>query len=227
MVDRIENWRSGGVQPQSLRSGRHRLSREAVLASQRGRIMRAALDELGELGAGGMTVGGLVERAKVSKKTFYENFAGLEECVNESLEAVNLIVGTEVAEAAEAAAAAPGAQPFAKIGALVSEMFAAAADEPVVATAILATGFGLSESKAPAWLLYNTARRHILASYYEEARASIPDLPAPGEMEMTAATGLLEGTLMRALAAGEHKQLPAMAEEVSAAVVRVLSGGSH
>lgn len=227
MVDRIENWRSGGAEPQSLRSGRHRLSREEVLASQRGRIMRAALDELGEVGAGGMTVGGLVERAKVSKKTFYENFDGLEECVNESLEAVNLIIGTEVAEAAEAAAAEPGARPFAKIEALVTEMFAAAAEEPVVATAILATGFGLSESKASAWLFYNSARRQILASYYLDARRSIPDLPEPGEMEMTAATGLLEDTLMRALAGGEHEQLPAIAPEVAATLVSVLSGGRH
>ena len=189
--------------------------------------MRAALDELGEVGAGGMTVGGLVERAKVSKKTFYENFDGLEECVNESLEVVNLIVGTEVAEAAEAAVAEPGARPFAKVEALVSEMFAAAAEEPVVATAILAAGFGLNESKAAAWLFYNTARRHILASYYKDARVSIADLPEPGEIEMTAATGLLEDTLRRALAAGEHEQLPAMAGEVAAAVVRVLSGGRH
>lgn len=223
-MNRIENWRTGGAEPQTLQSGRHALSREEVLASQRGRIMRAALDELGEFGAGGMTVGGLVERAKVSKKTFYENFTGLDECVAESLETVNLLVGAEIADAA--AAADPNVR-FSRVGALVSELAAAAAEEPIVATAILAAGFGLNEPKAASWNFFNTARQRIINAYYEADREALPDLPEASELKLVAAVGLMEQWLMRGLSSGTQEDLPAQAAEVTSQMVAILSGGKY
>lgn len=222
MVNRIENWRSGGAEAKALRSGRHRLSREEVLASQRGRIMRAALDELGELGAGGVTVGGVVERAKVSKKTFYENFEGLEECVIESLETVNYLVGGEVAEAAEAA---DPDVPFGKLRSMIAELAAAAAEEPVVATAMVASGFGLGEPKVGAWLFFNTARQRIIVSYFLDERRRVADLAEPGEWRIEAGVGLVEGWLMRALASERHAELPEQADRISSLLVSILSDG--
>jgi len=221
-LDRIENWRSGDVEAKTLRSGRHRLSRTEVLASQRGRIMRAALDELGELGAGGLTVGGVVERAKVSKKTFYENFEGLDECVVESLETVHLVVGAEIAEAA---ANADLEAHFAKLRAMIDELAAAAADEPVVATAIVASGFGLGEPKSNAWLFFNTARQRIMVAYFLDERRLTPDLAEPEDWDIAAAVGFLELWLVRSLAEGHHRRLPDEAGAVFSKVVAILSQG--
>lgn len=184
--------------------------------------MRAALDELGELGAGGMTVGGLVERAKVSKKTFYENFEGLDECVVESLETVHIVVGAEIAEVA---AAADPAVPFSKLRAMILELAAAAAEEPVVATAIVASGFGLAEPKSNAWLFFNTARHRIMTAYFLDERRNIPDLADPDEWGVSAAVGLVEVWLMRTLAEGQGANLPREAEAVFSKVVAVLSAG--
>ena len=223
-MNRIENWRQADAEPQTLQSGRHTLSREEVLASQRGRIMRAALDELGELGAGGVTVGGLVERAKVSKKTFYENFAGLDECIAESLETVNLLVGAEIAAAA--AAADPGVR-FSRVAALVAELAAAAAEEPIVATAILAAGFGLEDPKSASWHLFNTARQRIINAYYEADREALPDLPEASELKLVAAVGLMEQWLMRGLSSGTHQELPGQAAAVTSEMVAILSGGKY
>jgi AcrR family transcriptional regulator len=63
-----------------LPSGRHGLSREYVLTSQRMRLLDAALVVAGNDGYGAMTVTALTKRAGVSRKTFYELFADREQC---------------------------------------------------------------------------------------------------------------------------------------------------
>ena len=63
-----------------LPSGRHRLDPEQVRASQRGRLLRAALWTAAHKGYPEMTIGDLVERASVSRRTFYEHFTGKLDC---------------------------------------------------------------------------------------------------------------------------------------------------
>ncbi|OLR94022.1 TetR/AcrR family transcriptional regulator [Actinokineospora bangkokensis] len=63
-----------------LPSGRHRLDPEQVRASQRGRLLNAALWTAAHKGYPEMTIGDLVERASVSRRTFYEHFSGKVEC---------------------------------------------------------------------------------------------------------------------------------------------------
>ncbi|WP_156756031.1 TetR/AcrR family transcriptional regulator [Actinokineospora pegani] len=63
-----------------LPSGRHRLDPEQVRASQRGRLLRAALWTAANKGYPEMTIGDLVERASVSRRTFYEHFTGKLDC---------------------------------------------------------------------------------------------------------------------------------------------------
>jgi AcrR family transcriptional regulator len=57
-----------------LPSGRHRLTRAAVVASQRGRILWATAAAVADKGYSPTTVADIVERAGVSRKTFYELF---------------------------------------------------------------------------------------------------------------------------------------------------------
>lgn len=218
----IGQWRKGSSEPETLRSGRHQLSREEVLASQRGRIMRAALLELGSRGAGAMTVGGLVERAKVSKKTFYENFEGLDTCIAESLTTLNLLVGGEMAKAADAA---DRSQPFARLRAVVAELLEAAVDEPIVATALLASGFGLEEDNAQAWLQFDEIRTKLAMSWYEDERDRTPDLPPTTFLRANAAFAALEYQVLRVLVAGEQGDLGAKVEELVVLMVEILSGG--
>ena len=63
-----------------LPSGRHGLTPEAVAASQHGRILFAIVRAAAEKGYGATTVADVVERAGVSRRTFYEHFSGKEEC---------------------------------------------------------------------------------------------------------------------------------------------------
>ncbi|MFE3025296.1 TetR/AcrR family transcriptional regulator [Nocardia tengchongensis] len=63
-----------------LPPGPSAMTREEVLASQRGRLGFAALEAVAELGYQPTTVADIVKRAQVSRRTFYELFRSKEEC---------------------------------------------------------------------------------------------------------------------------------------------------
>jgi AcrR family transcriptional regulator len=63
-----------------LPSGRHRLSVEAVRESQRGRLLWAIVQAVAEKGYAATTVADIVERANVSRTTFYQQFQDKEDC---------------------------------------------------------------------------------------------------------------------------------------------------
>lgn len=63
-----------------LPSGRHRLTREAVVESQRGRLVYAIAQVVAEKGYAVATVADVVDRASVSRSTFYDQFPDKETC---------------------------------------------------------------------------------------------------------------------------------------------------
>lgn len=64
----------------ALPRGPHRLDRETVLASQRGRLLFAMAGEVADVGYGETAVAAVAARASVSLRTFYEQFDGKQEC---------------------------------------------------------------------------------------------------------------------------------------------------
>ncbi len=63
-----------------LPKGRHSLSREQVEASQRTRLLRAAVELGNERGFASLTLTDIVHRAGVARSTFYEYFADKQQC---------------------------------------------------------------------------------------------------------------------------------------------------
>lgn len=63
-----------------LPRGPHRLSREEVESHQRERILAAVIAAVGTKGYGSTTIGDISRLARVSRDTFYEQFANKEEC---------------------------------------------------------------------------------------------------------------------------------------------------
>jgi AcrR family transcriptional regulator len=87
-----------------LPSGRHSLTREAVLASQRGRLMEAMAEAVAEHSYGATTIAHVVSHAGVSRKTFYEHFRDKEHCFLAMYDTgIGFVIGrlTEALEAAE------------------------------------------------------------------------------------------------------------------------------
>jgi len=63
-----------------LPAGRHGLPHEFVVQNQRERIITALVDTVAERGYKATTVAEITGAASVSRRTFYEHFAGKEEC---------------------------------------------------------------------------------------------------------------------------------------------------
>jgi len=74
----VGEWQAGV--PRELPRGANALSPELVLISQRGRLLEAVVEAVAEFGYAATTVQEITRRARVSRTTFYEQFANKEEC---------------------------------------------------------------------------------------------------------------------------------------------------
>lgn len=85
-----------GVADGPLPRGRKDLSREEVLASQRGRMLAAIAEAVAEKGYAAATVADVITRARVSRATFYESFANKEDCFVAAYEAAADVLAAQV-----------------------------------------------------------------------------------------------------------------------------------
>ena len=68
------------IAAQTLPRGRHRLSRDEVVASQRERIQRALAEAMAEKGYAGTSIADVLRIARVGRETFYQQFTSKEDC---------------------------------------------------------------------------------------------------------------------------------------------------
>lgn len=113
---------------QRLPRGRHGLPREFVVRSQRERLLDATSRAVSELGYPGLTVAAILQRAGVSRKTFYEHFSDKEECFLAAYDIVTAGLLHGVSEAYER----PGPWPQ-RIRAGLAELLRLLAAEPAFA----------------------------------------------------------------------------------------------
>ena len=78
--------------PARLPRGRHGLSREEVVESQRGRLLRAMADAVADKGYAETSVAEVIARAGVSRETFYEQFSSKEDCFHDTFDAAGAIL---------------------------------------------------------------------------------------------------------------------------------------
>ena len=78
-----------------LPRGRHGLTREEVVGSQRARIFRAMADTMARKGYAATSVSEVLRAAGVSRETFYEQFTSKEDCFMAAFEAaVDSVLGS-------------------------------------------------------------------------------------------------------------------------------------
>jgi AcrR family transcriptional regulator len=85
----------GQRQPHQLPAGRHGLTRSYVLSNQRDRIVGSVIEVVSETGYAGLTVRSVIERAGVSRRTFYEHFSNKQDVF---LAAYDVVVETLASE---------------------------------------------------------------------------------------------------------------------------------
>lgn len=113
-----------------LPSGRHRLSPQAVESNQRQRMLAAMAAALEEHGYARVTVAQVLEGARVSRRTFYEQFADKDDCLLAAYEDAEQRIW---AQATAAVAAVPAGDWPARVRAALAAALDFCAAEPTTA----------------------------------------------------------------------------------------------
>ena len=168
-----------------LPRGRHAAPRDVVRQTQRARMLDAMVQSVAEKGYARVAVADVVERAGVSRKTFYEQFANKEECfvaayddgVDRLLAAIDAALDTLAPDWLAAARRA------------VAVYLDAMAASPAFARAFLIEALGAG----PVALARRRAVQDRFAAQLEavhrRARADIPEIPEVPPHTFRAAVG--------------------------------------
>src|SRR5688572_25002049 len=124
------------TEAQQLPRGRHGLTREEVITSQRGRMLAAMADAVAERGYANTSVAEVTRRAGVSRETFYEQFADKEACFLAAYDGALQLLREHVGHAAGEASAG-GASREDALRAALDAYLHTLATEPAVARTFL------------------------------------------------------------------------------------------
>jgi AcrR family transcriptional regulator len=179
-----------------LPAGRHSLTRDVVLASQRGRLLDAMAQAVAEHGYGATTVAHVVALAGVSRKTFYEHFGDKEDCFLALYDTGIAYVFGRIVEAVRPEAV--DADAHARLVAGLEAFLVVLAEEPAFSRAIMrevhAAGAGARARRR--------ATLEAFAGRYEElnvqARAEDPSIaPLSHDAALAVVGGILEAVALR------------------------------
>ena len=198
-----------------LPSGRHRLTRKAVESSQRGRLLFAIAQVVAEKGYAAATVADIVDRASVSRTTFYEQFPDKEACFLAAFDfAVEYVLG-EMREAWEALGA--GLEWRAHVRSDLTTYLNVLASEPAFARAlhieVIAAGPAALERRAQMFALF-AGRTQRLHEFAREQEPSLPELP---ESAFALHSGGIDEMIREWLRTRGPSTLPQLAEPALAA----------
>jgi AcrR family transcriptional regulator len=190
------------VEGRPLPRGPHRLAREQVLASQRGRMLNGIAEAVAAKGYAATTVADVVSRAGVSRKTFYEHFADKEECFLAAYD-----TGVEILYGAIAAAGEGIADPIERMRAGVHAHLATLSAEPHFARAflieIVAAGPRAEARRAEVHARF----AHRLAAVHAAARRDLPSLPEVPHALFRASVGAFNELVAEYVREGRTRQL--------------------
>jgi AcrR family transcriptional regulator len=198
-----------------LPSGRHSLTRDAVLASQRGRLLDAMAEAVAEHSYAATTIAHVVSRAGVSRKTFYEHFRDKEHCFLAMYDTGIAFVLGRLAEALEAAE-----DPRQRLVSGLRTFLTVLADEPAFCRSIVLE----VQTAGPAGLARRRAVLQVFAGRYVEvnrqAREQDPDVePLSGDVALGVVGAILEVVSMR-VEEGRTAELVELTEPLSQFVIR-------
>ena len=205
-----------------LPSGRHGLSREAVVASQRARLIDAMAHVVAEKGYAATTVADVVERAGVSRRTFYEQFDDKEACFLAAYDAGLAAVLGRVGVAVEVNATA-GWRDRARVG--VEAFLALLASQPAFAQAlqveVLTAGPAALDRRAGMLVMFSGIWRNL----HERARAEEPALPALPDEVFTILSAGLEELVRDCIRTRGAAALPDLADPILRTVFAIFGAG--
>ncbi|MFM8761933.1 MAG: TetR/AcrR family transcriptional regulator [Solirubrobacterales bacterium] len=215
-------WVTSDADMAVLPRGRHSLSPEAVKDSQRGRMLRAVALAVAEKGYGETVVTDVIERAHVSRKTFYEHFADLQDCFRQAhATACDTLLG----EVVEASRTGPQ-EGFETIRSGIGGYFELIAGEPEMTQAFFADAVAAGPAVARKREETMASLAALILAGYRLARDGDPSLPEPLPLAGTAATGAINEVCLSAIAEETLEQLPGKTDETVALIRGILTAGA-
>lgn len=209
-------------QPAKLPRGRHGLTREEVVGSQRERMLRGMAEAVAAHGYAKTSVAEVLRRAGVSRETFYENYTNKEECFLAAYDAAaELLLGTvgEIAPAtADVSERDEPVGPVEQIDAMLARYLELLAHEPAIARTFLVEVYAAGQAAL--------ARRVEVQRRFVAAMAALVDARTARQRfacEMLVAATTTLATLR--VCADETAELPDLHGPLMDQIVTSLSAG--
>src|SRR5215208_4096584 len=197
------------VEARPLPRGPHRLTRETVIESQRGRMIKAIAEAVAEKGYAATTVGDVVTGAGVSRKTFYEHFTDKEDCFLAAWD-----TGVQVLFDAILSSRDRETDPIERMRAGLRAYLQTLAAEPAFARSFFIEVVA-AEPRAEARRAEVHARcADLFATLHEQARRELPDLPDVPAAIPRAAVGAINELVSDYVRAGRTADLPELEDTI-------------
>jgi AcrR family transcriptional regulator len=193
-----------------------------VAASQRTRLIDAMAQMVAEKGYPATTVADVVERAGVSRRTFYEQFDDKEACFLAAYDAGLVAVLCRIGEAVEVNPAAPWRE---RARAGVESFLALLASEPAFAQAlqveILTAGPAALDRRTGMLVMFGGIWRNV----HDRARAEEPALPPLPDEVFTILSAGLEELIRDCIRTRGAAALPELADPILRTVFAIFGAG--
>ncbi len=193
-----------------LPAGRHGYSREQVAHHQRERLIAGLAEAVAEKGYAAVTLSDIVKHAKVSRRVFYANFEGKEQCFLAAFEVVVDHLRELVAEALDGVDGWPQ-QAIAATRATLAFL----SSEPDLARLCLVE----SRGAGPAVTARFNEAVGEMAPLLRQGRAERPEAARLPDSTEDSTIGSLVSLASRKVAAGEAKQLEELLPDCSELVL--------
>ena len=208
--------------PRSLPRGPHRLPREVVILSQRRRLLDGIVAAVAEKGYAPTTVADVIRNARVSRTTFYEQFADKEDCF---LAAYDDGGRTHYQLVAEAVDQAVDLVDQVRLG--VRAYLDALAAYPAFARAFLLEVFAAGPKAARKRAEHQARYIALLRRSYERARADDPGLPELSHAVFQAAATAVDSLVTTCLWEERPDDIPALEPTALYVLLSVLGLPHH
>ncbi|HEY0936334.1 MAG TPA: helix-turn-helix domain-containing protein [Trebonia sp.] len=204
-----------------LPRGRNRLPAPDVQASQRERLLRAAIAAVAQKGYPAVTVADIVRRAKVSRAAFYLHFRSREDCFMAATRQGGQLLLEHVAEAARAVPADAPDEESLRAGCRAFLRFLA--DEPAFARVFYIDMPAAGPATVQRLKAAGARYAEVNAKWHRRARIRHPDWPTVPEEAYQALAGATLELVRSRVSADKTESLPDLEDIVVALHLAVLA----
>jgi AcrR family transcriptional regulator len=202
-----------------LPRGRGKLPRDEVARAHRDRLLRAMTAAVAELGYANVRIADVVDRARVSRQSFYEQFPDKEACFLAAHErGTELILERLALSAHDIQDLEPGAQ----LRAGITAYLGLAAADPEFAYCMLIELPAIGPTGLAARLAAHEQIAWLLRDWHQSARAVQPRLPEVPPKRYAASVGAVHDLVYELVATGRTREVPALEDDSYGAIAALL-----